>query len=104
MVEVNNQTTRSSLYALAQSPDARKALALCLLYFPELVTAANDYILSQSAYYIHLVTHFNEEQYGNTVGQAGAHQGFQETLEGLNQAKNALDNIIVMMASKYGKV
>jgi len=43
IVCLNGSTTQEAVFALAQSPDARKALSLCLLYFPELAEAANDY-------------------------------------------------------------
>lgn len=49
--QVNMCRTQQEIFALAQCPDTRKALSLCLLYFPDLAGPANDYLLAQLSYY-----------------------------------------------------
>ncbi|MFH0786816.1 MAG: hypothetical protein V2B13_04270, partial [Pseudomonadota bacterium] len=70
---LNGSTTQSEVFALAQSTDARKALSLCLLYFPSLVQPANNYILAQQAYYTSVVTSFKMDIPVTAGGQALIH-------------------------------
>ena len=57
---LNGSTTQAEFFALSQSTDARKALSICLLYFPDLVDTANNYILAQQSYYESTVTSFKQ--------------------------------------------
>jgi hypothetical protein len=102
---LNNSTTKASVFSLAQSPDARKALSLCLLYFPRLVESANNYVLAQQAYYNVIVTSFKEGIPYIAGGQALVHnkQQCEVATNNLFQKKNEFENLIVSSASEYTK-
>ena len=102
---LNGSTNRSEMFALSQSTDARKALSLCLLYFPSLVESANSYILAQQAYYASIVTSFKEEIPFGAGGQALAHdkQRHEAITSALFDRKNSFENLIVSTAERYTK-
>ena len=73
LVQLNNSVTKEELFTKSQSVDARKALSLCLLYFPDLVDEANDYIKSMQEYYGFTITVFDQSIPHNAGGQALVH-------------------------------
>ena len=100
---LHNSRTRSDIFALAQSPQARKALSLCLLYFSDLVQPANKYILAQTAYYSFVVGSFDENKPFTAGGQALVHPEAKKLCDDLMNKKIVLENIIVEKVDKYIK-
>lgn len=102
--QLNNCKTKDDIFSLAQSQDARKALTLCLLYFPNLVDSANTYILAQSLYYESVAKSFNGEISANAGGQAFMNNSnHQSILNNLFDAKNNFENLIVEYSKYYLK-
>lgn len=102
---LNGCTTQSEVFALAQSTDARKALSLCLLYFPILARPANDYILAQQVYYASIITSFKEDGSFTAGGQAilknkVSHETAQKALF---EKKENFENLIISNANEYTK-
>ena len=102
---IDGSTTKAEVFALSQSADARKALSICLLYFPDLVDTANNYILAQQAYYESIVTHFKQELGVTAGGQARVHnkEKHKSAIKNLFSKKNVFENLIVSTAKKYTK-
>lgn len=100
---LNGSTTQKEVFALSQSTDARKALSLCLLYFPALSDAANKYILSQQEYYASVVTSYRTEIPFTAGAQAFVHnkEKHQIAIDNLFNRKNIFENLIVTSAPKY---
>jgi hypothetical protein len=99
---LNGSTTQKEVFALSQSTDARKALSLCLLYFPALSSAANNYILAQQRYYASVVTSFREELAYTAGAQAMVKdKNYQAATDNLVNQKNILENLIVSSAPEY---
>jgi hypothetical protein len=105
IVSLNGSTTQASVFALAQCPDARKTLSLCLLYFPEMVEAANHYVLAQQSYYTVIVTSFKEDISFTAGGQAIVHNksNYDIATKNLFNKKDAFENLIISNAKKYTK-
>ena len=99
---INGSTTQKEVFALSQSTEARKALSLCLLYFPDLADAANNYILAQQGYYASVVTSFREEL-AFTAGAQAMVKNLQhkEVTDNLFNQKNIFENLIITSAPKY---
>lgn len=95
--------TRHELFAQAQSPPARKALSLCLLYFPDLSSTANQYVLAQQSYYSFVVDSFDEKLPINAGGQSLIHQQGKELADALFKSKIVMENKIVDKVHKYIK-
>ena len=102
---LNGSTTQEAVFALAQCPEARKALSLCLLYFPEMVDAANNYVLSQQKYYDVVASSFKPDIPFTAGGQAIVHSRdqYDAATKNLFNKKNAFENLIVSNAKKYTK-
>lgn len=101
---LNGSTSQKEVFALAQSVDARKSLSVALLYFPEFVTAANEYILAQQNYYASVVTSYNPNIPITAGGQAAVNSpNINEVTELLFAKKNAFENQMVASAPKYTK-
>ena len=102
---LNGSTTQSEVFALSQSTDARKALSMCLLYFPDLVDIANNYILAQQSYYKSIVTSFKQELGFTAGGQALVRnkEKHEAATNNLFSKKNAFENLIVSNTKKYIK-
>ena len=94
--DLNNSTTRSAVYSLAQSTDARKALTLCLLYFPKLVEPANNYIYAQQGYYALIIASYNEEIQVTAGGQSISQNkaSYEAALKTLFEKKDHFENLI----------
>jgi len=104
LVRLNGSTNQESVFSLAQCPEARKALSLCLLYFREkLGDAANNYILAQQAYYQSLIKSYDKNDINGTAGG----QFFQkdpkckEITDNLFKNKNIFENLIISNANKF---
>jgi len=102
---LNSSITQEDVFALSQSSDARNSLSICLLYFPDLVDAANNYILSQQTYYESIVTSFKQELGFTAGGQALVHnkEKHEAATSNLFNKKNAFENLIVSTSKKYIK-
>jgi len=102
---LNGNTNQASVFALAQCPDARKSLSLCLLYFPEMVDSANNYVLAQQSYYTSVVTSFKEGISCTAGGQAIIHNkdNYEVAKNNLFRTKNIFENLMVSNATKYTK-
>jgi hypothetical protein len=100
---LNGSTTQKEVLALSQSTDARKALSLCLLYFPTLSDAANNYIFSQQEYYASVVTSYRAEIPFTAGAQALVHNkdNHQVATDNLFNRKNIFENLIVTSAPRY---
>ena len=70
VLQLNNSMTKEEIFSRSQSTDARKALSLCLLYFPDLVNNANKYIFAIQEYYKFVVTVFDSAIPHNAGAQA----------------------------------
>lgn len=103
IVRLNGSTTQATVFALAQCPDARKALSLCLLYFPEMVEASNNYVLAQQSYYAFILKNFNEAIPVTAGGQAFAKPEHKAPTDNLFAKKNHFENLIISNAKKYTK-
>lgn len=104
IVKIDNSTSQENVLSLSQSIDARKALSLCLLYFPELVDSANNYMMAQSQYYKSIVTHYdrsNEFTAGAQASVKDKHHGVVE--KGLFDSKVSFENLIKSTSKKYTK-
>ena len=95
--------TREELFAQAQSPPARKALSLCLLYFPDIADTANQYVLAQQEYYGFVISTFDKNLPINAGGQALVHQEGKELSNILFKKKIVFENLIVNNVNKYIK-
>lgn len=97
--------TRSEVLTRSQSKDARNALSLCLMYFPDLVDAANGYVYAQSMYYSSVVTSFRDGIPANAGAQALVHNkvNHQKATANLIEKKNYYENVIVSNSKKYTK-
>ena len=101
---LNGSTSQKEVFALAQSVDARKSLSVALLYFPEFVTFANEYILAQQDYYSSVVTSYKPDIPFTAGAQALVHNPkHKEVTELLFAKKNAFENQMVASAAKYTK-
>lgn len=103
VVQLNNSTSKADLFTKSQSADARKALSLCLLYFPDLIDEANGYISAMQEYYGFTVTVFDQAIPHNAGGQALVHHEGKALIDKLLKSKNRLENSIVSKAPKYTK-
>lgn len=103
MVEINNSMTKEELFEKAQSMEARKALSLCLLYFPDLVDDANKYVFSMVEYYKFVVDIFNADIPHNAGAQALAHDKGIDLMNRLFGSKVTLENAIVDKSPAYTK-
>ncbi|WP_136526568.1 hypothetical protein [Geomonas ferrireducens] len=97
-------TTKAEVLALSQAVDARKALSLCLLYFPDLVDASNAYVQGQVMYFVSLVTAYKDHIPFNAGSQALVHDPqHQAVSDDLNRKKIYYENLIVSKAKYYTK-
>lgn len=103
IVHLSNSTSKADLFTKSQSADARKALSLCLLYFPDLIDDANNYINSMQEYYGFTITVFDQSIPHNAGGQALVHEEGKKLIDNLLKSKNKLENSIVNKAPKYTK-
>ena len=105
MARLNSCTTNTDIFALSQSSDARKALSICLLYFPDLVDDANNYVLAQQKYFESIVTSFKQDLGFTAGGQALVHnkEKHQVATNNLFNKKDAFENAIVSTSKKYIK-
>jgi len=102
IVDLNGSTNQEAVYSLAQCPEARKCLTLCLLYFREIAPYANDYILAQETYYNSVVLSYSE----NCVGTAGAQvilkcKDSNEIFNNFKEKKISLENQIISKSKNY---
>jgi hypothetical protein len=95
--------TQQEIFALAQCPATRKALSLCLLYFPDLSGPANDYLLAQLSYYSFVTRHFKENIPVTAGGQAFTEAEYKTPTDNLFAKKNHFENLIISTAKKYIK-
>jgi hypothetical protein len=101
--QVNMCRTQQEIFALAQCPETRKALSLCLLYFPDLSGPANDYLLAQLSYYEFIIKNFNENIPVTAGGQAFNKPEYKTPTDNLFTKKNHFENLIISTAKKYTK-
>jgi len=101
--QVNACRTQSEIFALAQCPPTRKALSLCLLYFPDLSGPANDYLLAQLSYYEFIMKNFNENIPVTAGGQAFTKPECKPPTDNLFAKKNHFEDLIISNAKKYTK-
>ena len=101
--DLQNSTSRAQLFSHAQDPLSRKALTLCLLYFPDIVDKANAYIQAESEYYGFVVSSFDEAIPINAGGQVGVKPEYEKFINNLAMNKNELENCIVAKREKYIK-
>ncbi len=99
--QLNNSQSKEELFSQSQSADARKALSLSLLYFPDVVDEINEYIKTMQEYYSFTVTAFDESIPYNAGGQALVHKEGKKLIDMLLQSKIRAENSIVNKAAKY---
>lgn len=104
VVQLHNSKSKEELFSRSQSIDARKALSLSLLYFPDLVDEINKYIISMQEYYGFAVTIFDQSIMHNAGAQVLVHQDGKKLLDHLLSSKNSLENLIVKKSEKYTRV
>ncbi|WP_022949538.1 hypothetical protein [Methylohalobius crimeensis] len=100
---VNGCKTLHEISSCSQSPDPRKVLSLCLLYFPDLSDAANAYILGQQAYYASIISRFKDSVGASAGAQAFVSAEHKKVMDQLFERKNELEHLIVFLAKKYVK-
>lgn len=106
IVHLSGSTSREAVQVLAQCPDARKALSLCLLYFREdLADQANDYVLAQQTFYASVVESFKDGVEATAGAQAIVHNGekHEAATKNLFNKKNIFENLIISKSEKYTK-
>jgi len=105
IVSLNGSTNQEVVLSLAQCPDARKALSLCLLYFPEdFADAANRYVLAQQSYYKSILIVYDKNDDNTAGGQAVLkNPKYNEALKNLFESKDHFENLIISTAKKYTK-
>ncbi|MGA2462789.1 MAG: hypothetical protein ABSH06_00355 [Thermodesulfobacteriota bacterium] len=101
--QVNMCRTQQEIFSLAQCPATRKALSLCLLYFPDLSGPANDYLLAQLSYYGFIIENFNENIPVTAGGQAFTKPECKAPTDNLFAKKNHFEDLIISTAKKYTK-
>ncbi len=102
IVDLHGSTNQEAVFSLAQCPEARKCLSLCLLYFREVAPFANDYILAQETYYNSVVSSYSK----NCEGTAGAQvivkcKDFNVIFNNLQEKRIALENQIISKSKIY---
>jgi hypothetical protein len=102
-VAVNSSRTREELFSHSQNDDARKALALCLIYFPELVDVANGYVLSMARYYSYIMDIYDPRIPSNAGGQVVAGGGEIE-MNKIADKKSEFENAMHENAHRYTAV
>jgi hypothetical protein len=103
LVYLNGSTSQEAVYALAQCPDARKALNLCLLYFEDLIHPANDYVLSLRLYYECVIRAYDKTDSCTAGGQAAfkSPDDYNNALKNYFAKKDAFEHLIMSKVSKY---
>ena len=104
IVHLNGSASQESVFSLAQCPEARKSLSLCLLYFQEdLGNAAKDYVLAQHSYYSAVVSVYDEQNGHCTAGRQFVmkNPNHKDITENLFKKKNEFENLIIAHSSKY---
>ena len=102
--QLNNCITKGEIFSLAQSKDSRKALSLCLLYFPDLVDFVDKYMIAQSNYYNMVVGIFNESIPANAGGQAIFNNAnYEKVFNELIESRINFENSIINCSKKYLK-
>lgn len=102
LVHLNGSRTEESVFSLAQCPSSRKALNLCLLYFPELVQVANEYVESLYSYYKCVITTYDKNDSNTAGGQANVKSpDYSTALKELQTKKDKFEHLIMENVSKY---
>jgi len=102
---LNNCSARSALLSASQNLAARKCLVLCLLYFPEFVGIANDYIKATVSYYTLVSSSYIDGVPATAGGQAIAHNKklYYEAVNDLFRIKADFEQLIELSTDKYAK-
>jgi len=95
----------SSVSDLGSQPpfDARKAMVLSHLYFPELQEPCQNYVNQCARFQIMLID-LNERREDHDAGTQAAHRNedlYLKTSKALHIARDALDKAIIKYAAKY---
>lgn len=105
MSKVVSCTNEKDLRELSHNFEARKALSLCQLYFPEeLANSANNYLCAQQSYYAEIFRCYDEsdKQILTAGGQASTkNPKVKEAKDHLFTEKVIFENLIVSNAQKY---
>ncbi len=104
--EVNCCTSQEKISTILQSLHSRKALSLCLLYFPELSDKANDYVCAQASYYESVIIVFKEEAGVTAWQQADLRNKEKHKMASkeLINKKTIFENLIIKNSKKYTRV
>lgn len=99
LAALHNAQTWQELVSHSQSKDARMALTLCQIYFPELIGPVNRYILAQVSCYQHAVKSYsNAGKTGNVGAIAMMTAGYMEKINTLFSAKDDVDALVTERA------
>jgi hypothetical protein len=102
--QVNSCTTPSQIASCAQSPDSRKALSLCLLYFPDLSESATGYVQAQEAYYISVADNYNKAVPASAGEQAFSNPSHGKVVTSYFEKRNKFEKLIIDLSNSYVKV
>jgi hypothetical protein len=104
LATMHNSTSWQELVVHSQSKDARRAVTLCQLYFPELTEPVNRYIRAQISCYQHAVESYsNAGKTGNVGAIAMMSSGYKDKINALFSTKNELETLITMSAGLYSQ-
>jgi hypothetical protein len=102
LVYLNGSTSQEAVLSLAQCPDARKALNLCLLYFQDLTPVANDYVLALYSYYKCVITSYDKNDSCTAGGQALLKSpDYNDAIKNYYAKKDTFEHLIMSKVSKY---
>ncbi|MCK5343288.1 MAG: hypothetical protein KAR20_07780 [Candidatus Heimdallarchaeota archaeon] len=99
--QLNECITRSQISAFSESPEARHALSLCLLYFEELIPFVNNYIHAQRSYYVSIVKLFDDSCDISAGTQAFMHKSHKPMMDDIIKNKEAFDDEALRIAKEY---
>lgn len=99
----------SSLSELSHAPlpiHARKALTISSIYFPALQMTCQNYVNSCANLKIFLINTYRPGPSGGEVGSIVAYldaDGFEKAINQNVRARQAVDDLVIKLASKYAK-
>lgn len=82
-------------------PAIQRAMALALIYFPELVEPCHLFMVTSIAHHNFVLRCFNPDDRAPAGGQAARHPGYQEVFGNLHEAKTMFWDAVKINAPRY---
>lgn len=101
--DLQNCRSREQMFSMSNSPEAQKALGLCLLYFRDLKDPMEQYVRAQVEFYGSIITSYSAGNPTNAGGQAWNSEKHQQVLQKLFKAKEKVLNLLNSKTKKYAK-